>query len=140
MTLQQIIGGGCCLVFVGLSLIQITPIKINPWSAIFGCVGRAVNGEVVKKLDALQTDVSELRSKQERMKATTARYRILRFADELYRGDKHSKEHFDSILHDITDYNLYCNQHPDFVNNMTLHAESYIEKTYDERLERGDFL
>ena len=58
MTVAEILlaGGGGVLLL--LTLIQITPIKINPWSAIAKTIGRAINGEVIGML-------SEVKSKQE---------------------------------------------------------------------------
>ena len=58
MTVAEILlaGGGGVLLL--LTLIQITPIKINPWSAIAKAIGRAINGEVIGML-------SEVKSKQE---------------------------------------------------------------------------
>ena len=50
MTIAEILSGlggvgGAAVVVVLLSLIQISPIKINPWTAIGKAVGRVINGE-----------------------------------------------------------------------------------------------
>ena len=44
-------GGGLLLL---LPFIQIAPIKVNPWSAIVRGIGKALNGDVLKKLDVLE--------------------------------------------------------------------------------------
>ena len=50
MTLDELLlGGGLGLAAV-LTLIQIAPVKIDPWSAIAKALGRAVNGEVLKEV------------------------------------------------------------------------------------------
>ena len=48
--------------------------------------------------------------------AKQARRRIIVFADECRRKVKHSAEHFDNVLDDITFYEQYCNDHPKFKN------------------------
>ena len=40
-----------CRAFAGalLTLVQIAPIKVNPWTAIGKAIGRAINGDVIEK-------------------------------------------------------------------------------------------
>lgn len=147
MTVAEILlaGGGGVLLL--LTLIQITPIKINPWSAIAKAIGRAINGEVIGML-------SEVKSKQEstsdrlnehiRMdderNADEHRARILRFNNELIRDIPHTKEEFIDILADIDSYEQYCTKHPEYKNNRAVHAIANIGRVYDERLQKHDFL
>ena len=147
MTVAEILlaGGGGVLLL--LTLIQITPIKINPWSAIAKTIGRAINGEVIGML-------SEVKSKQEstsdrlnehiRMdderNADEHRARILRFNNELIRDIPHTKEEFIDILADIDSYEQYCTKHPEYKNNRAVHAIANIGRVYDERLQKHDFL
>ena len=44
-------GGG---LFLLLTLVQIAPVKINPWSAIARWVGKAINGDVLDKLGKVE--------------------------------------------------------------------------------------
>ena len=63
MSVQDIVLAGGGGAFVLLTLLQIAPIKINPWSAIAKTVGRAINAEVLKELDemkSVQKDTREL--------------------------------------------------------------------------------
>ena len=50
MTIAQLLtsGGGALLIL--LTLIQIAPIKINPWTALARAIGRAINKDVLTKL------------------------------------------------------------------------------------------
>ena len=147
MTVAEILlasGGGVLLL---LTLIQITPIKINPWSALAKVIGRAINGEVIGML-------SEVKSKQEstsdrldehirlddERNADEHRARILRFNNELIRDLPHTKEEFIDILADIDSYERYCTQHPEYKNNRAVHAIANIGRVYDERLQKHDFL
>ena len=119
------IGWGFVAIAV-LSLVQISPIKINPWSFIAKHLGRALNAEIFDRLDM---DA-----------AVTSRVRILRFNDELLRDEEHTKEAYDQVLSDIDVYEAYCISHPDFKNNKTKMSASYIIASYQEHLENHDFL
>lgn len=139
--LKSLTAGEATLVLVGiLSLVQITPIKINPWSALFKWLGRMINGELSDKIDALAKKVDQLESKEDQRDAVNKRVRILRFEDELQREQRHTKDSFDQVMSDITDYNQYCTDHPKFRNDQTAQTVEHIHKVYADRLERHDFL
>lgn len=72
--------------------------------------------------------------------ATTCRYRILRFNDEILHDQKHTKEHFDQILDDITRYEQFCTDHPDYENNKAIMAIKNITKIYQECSANSTFL
>lgn len=73
-------------------------------------------------------------------KARTKRYRILRFYDEMCNGVQHSESHFEEILGDIDDYELFCENHKDFKNNRGKTAMKYITDTYAKLKASGEFL
>lgn len=147
MTVAEILltsGGG---VLILLTLIQITPIKINPWSALARALGRAINGEVIGMLSEVKTAQKStsdrlnehIRLDDER-NADEHRARILRFNNELIRDLPHTKEEFIDVLSDIDSYELYCREHPEYKNNRAVHAIANICRVYDERLQKHDFL
>lgn len=125
----------------GTTLIQISPIKVNPWSWIAKAIGRAINAEVMQKMNKLEKDLEKQKDYSEEQAAKGCRIRILRFGDEILHGVHHSKEHFDQILLDVTEYENYCREHPDFKNNVTVMTTSRIKATYQYCLEHpGSFL
>lgn len=137
-------GGG---LFLLLTLIQISPIKVNPWSWLARKIGGAINGEVLEKVAALERKIDEvdkktdtLSAKEDMKSAVLCRARILGFGDEILHGTLHSKEHFDQILLDITEYQKYCNAHPEFANHVTKHTTMEIEVTYQRLLDTNGFL
>ena len=131
-------GGGIVLVL--MTLIQITPIKLNPWSWLGRCIGRAINGEVLEKVEALSQDVKHNKADDDEQWASLSRSHILRFGDELLHGVAHSKEHFDQILLDISKYEKYCDSHPEYLNNIANATIKQIKKTYQKCLEDNNFL
>ena len=56
MTLHEILlsGGGAVLVL--LTLVQIAPIKINPWSALCKAIGRALNADILQDLQYIKAE------------------------------------------------------------------------------------
>lgn len=145
--------------FGGIILLILTALeflskKLKPWSFLLGIIGKAMNKDLYDKFDAvdgkmkdIETDVKGIDRKVDRLDekidektACDARSRILRFADEVYFGVKHSKEHFDDILDDITIYEQYCEAHPNFKNNRTVMATKRIKEVYKECLDKNSFL
>lgn len=122
------------------AIIQISPIKLNPWSWIAKKIGRAVNGEMIEKVSKLEKDFSEMRDSLSERDAKNARTKILRFGDELRRGLKHSKDSFDDILVSITEYESYCNKHEEFKNKITERTTKYIVEIYDRCMQENSFL
>ena len=143
MTLEAIkqiaIGGGGVLLFL-MTLIQITPIKFNPWSWLGRCIGRAINGEVLAKVDNLSKELADHKSKSAEREATQCRSRILRFGDEILHSVPHSKEHYEQILIDIDSYEEYCEEHQDYKNNVAVATIKHIKKMYQKHLEEDSFL
>lgn len=139
-TLKEIglYGGGVTVLL--LTLVQISPIKINPWSWLGRCIGRAINGEVLEKVEALSEDVKNNKEDDDEQWASLSRSHILRFGDELLHGVSHSKEHFDQILLDISKYENYCKTHPKYLNNIATATIKQIKKTYQKCLEENKFL
>ena len=123
----------------GATLVQITPIKINPWTWLARKIGRAINGEVIDRVDTLAATVERNQEIADERAAKDSRIRILRFGDELLHDRRHSKEHFDQILQDITEYEHYCETHPKFKNNMTRLTTQKIMEAYSEVWDSHDF-
>ena len=131
-------GGGVLLIL--MTVLQITPIKINPWSWIARLVGRAINGEVIDKVDHLSKELADHKAKSEERHATLCRAHILRFGDEVLHGVPHSKEAYDNILLDIDSYEGYCDKHPDYKNNVALATIKNIKRMYQKHIEEDSFL
>lgn len=140
MSIQEILlGGGGVLLFV-MSVVQIAPIEIKPWSAIARAFGRVINAEVLRDLKTVKQDLTDhIRIDGER-DADEHRARILRFNNELLRDIPHTKEEFIDVLADIDFYERYCRDHENYKNNLAVHAIANISRVYDDRLREHDFL
>ena len=133
MSIQEILAGGGGVLVVAMTLVQIAPVKVNPWSWLAAAIGRAINAEVIKKLDNHIT-------MDDRRTADGHRARILHFNNEMLRNINHTKEEFTEVLAEIDAYELYCREHPEYPNNRAILAIKNIQEVYMERLKRHDFL
>jgi hypothetical protein len=109
-----------------LTLVQVAPIKVNPWSRLARAIGRALNTEVIDEI--------------RRNEAGNARYRIIRFDDEVRHKTRHTEEHFNQIIDDIDMYEAYCTKHPDYENNKARLAIGNIKDTYTKCKKDNSFL
>lgn len=131
-----VFGGGIALT----ALVDISPIKLNPWKRIFRALGKALNGEVLDKLAETQKKLEAHITADDERNADMRRTRILRFNNELIRELPHTREDFIDVLADIDDYEAYCREHPTYKNNRAIHAIANIGRVYDERMKKHDFL
>lgn len=136
---QSVLGSGGILMIV-LTIIQFSPIKINPWSWVARAIGRAINKDVLDQVKEVREELNDHKEKSEERHATLCRSHILRFGDELLHGTPHSKEAFDSILLDIDSYEEYCDKHPGYKNNVAMSTISHIKRTYQKHLDDNSFL
>ena len=86
MTTEQILmiiqNGWFGWLFLVMTLIEISPIKIDPWTFLLKLIGKAMNGDLIDEVKELRCDVSSLRKEIDEDKANACRTRILRFYDE----------------------------------------------------------
>ena len=103
MTVNELLSGGGVIgaVVVLLALVEISPIKINPWSAIGKAIGRAINGDVIEKLEATRKTLDDHIRTDDARNADMHRAAILRFNNELLRDIPHTREEFIEVLSEI---------------------------------------
>lgn len=144
--IEAIAGGGGILCIL-MTAVQISKIQVNPWSWLARHIGRAINGEVMEqvekisaKVSRLEIDIGNARMADEQRDIEQKRVRILRFGEEILRDIRHTKEHFDQILIDVTNYENYCREHPDFRNDVTTETIQHIKAVYKKCWEEHSFL
>lgn len=140
VTIGELAGGSVVILIAVATIIQISPIKIDPWTWLARMIGRAINGEVIAKVDKLEQEIRSIQRINAEQNAEERRVRILRFGDEILHDVKHSKEHFDNILKDISVYEQYCQDHHEFENGRTVLTIETIEETYKKCFDNHSFL
>lgn len=129
LTAGEVAGWAVVLLAIVFSLIQIAPVKINPWDAIFGWIGKKVNGKMHEHMDELKKAVRDLWINEHRQS-------ILDFARECRAGIEHDAEEWNHILAVAEEYEMYCEKNT--VSNGVVKADTaYIRCLYQELSKKG---
>ena len=108
---------GWWVLFITFSLVQISPIKINPWSTLLRWVGNMLTGDLRKDLNSLITDYR--------------RQTILTFARECRHGVEHSAEEWNHVLQVAEEYEVYCSTN-NIKNGRIKQDTKFIRDLYQE--------
>ena len=147
LTFGQLTGYAALVIAVLSTVLEVSKIKVNPWSWLGRKVGKVINGGVISELDGIKGEIGEIKRQNEqqdedrmRDKALDARRRILQFADEIRREVRHSYEHFTNVSEDISFYEHYCKENPNFENDRAKVSIKIINDTYERCMRENDFL
>ena len=140
MSVLELFAGGGGLVLAAMTVIQITPVKLDPWSWLAKAIVKAINADVLAKLGEVEKRLDKHITVDDQRAADGNRTRILHFNNELVRNLKHTKEEFVEILAEIDAYEEYCRSHPEYPNNRAVIAIDNVRDVYKERLKKNDFL
>lgn len=114
-----------------VTLIEVVPIKINPWSVLLRWVGDTLIGD-------LKTDLSNLKRDFDETKADSMRWNILNFSRSCRHGEEHSEEEWDHVISQIKLYETFCDERH-IENGVIEETSIYLRKLYHERLHKNDF-
>ena len=121
---QLTVGNVAAGIAILLSLIQISPLKLNPWDKLLAWFGRKLNGATIKKLEELQKQIRD-------MWINTHRQSILTFARECRADMHHDAEEWNHILSIADEYEVYCAKNT--VSNGVVKADTeYVRALYQE--------
>lgn len=113
-----------------ITLIQIAPIKLDPWTMLAKWFRKIASGEIEQRLSSIEKKIDRMENTIEEREAVLSRTHILRFNDDLHNGLYHSSEYFLQTIDDIAKYDQYCAAHPSFANGRTVIACEQIRETY----------
>lgn len=119
--------------------IQVSPIKINPWTALFRWLGTVIGGENGKKIDGLINKVDEIESNVTENEKDRIRWEILDFANSCRNNRKHTRDEFQHII-TLNDKYRRLLEKTDDKNGVFEVEMEYIKDQYAERLKNNDFL
>lgn len=155
MTIEEILtkywGVGAIVL---LSLIQIAPIKINPWTWVVKVlgwiakkIGNAFSHDVLEELKVLKketsetkTEVATVKTEVRRNAADLSRRRILAFEEDLINGVKHTRESFRDVMIDIDVYEAFCESDKEYKNTRADLAIENIKAYYKDCSNNDGFL
>jgi len=143
MTLQEILsqlgaGGIGVLVLIFLTLVEVTPIKINPWSVLLKWIGRKTNAELYSKVDALSAEMETFKKDFENKNANDLRWSILGFASSCRKGDRHSREEWKHVVDQMAFYEEYVKK-KNITNGVIKEDTKYLRNLYHKINSENDF-
>ena len=137
--LKEIFTTPSVIIFGVLTLIEVVPIKINPWHTIFKWIGKAINSELQKKVTEIKTDVTELKKDYEFKKADDMRWEILNFANTCRQGARHSKVEWRHVMDQLAKYEDYT-ESKGITNGVIEEDSKYLRELYHDRNSSNDFI
>lgn len=160
MSLKQIIdivtndpANWLIIVVILMSLIQVAPLKLNPWTAIFKWISGIINKPILAKIDELNKRIDEVNNKindiekdlddhivaSDRESLQRVRSSILSFGSSVISGRNYHKEQFDFIISECDKYERYCKE-KEIVNGVADATIKEIRRVYSIRLSEDGFL
>lgn len=118
------------------TVIQISPLKIDPWSWIGKQIRQLIFGESINDLDK---EIKSLKKDLLEEKVSSRRWQILNFSNSCIRGVLHTKEEWDHCLVDLEWYEDYCAKN-NIPNGVMKECTKYLRHRYQEHLKNEDFL
>lgn len=139
-----------------VTLIDIAPIKIDPWKWIIKGIGDLIFGEIRKEISELKQDMTDLKEDRKEIlemkqnvtdlkkdfednKAKEKRWHILDFVNSCRRGEEHSREEWSHAMSELAEYEVYCELHK-ITNGVIEEDAKYLRHLYYERNLKNDFL
>ena len=111
-------------IVVLLSLIEISPLKLNPWDRLLSWIGSKLNSATEKRLAAVE---KQLRS----MWINDHRHCILTFAREARAAIAHSADEWTNVLNIAEEYEKYVDANG-ITNGIITQDTAYIRNLYQE--------
>lgn len=120
------------IVFGSITLIEVTPIKLNPWKWLFSHIGNMLVGDIQKDLQDLKNEFRE-------NKVQNLRWNVLDFANSCRNGRKHSHDEWRHTISQLAEYEDYieANKIP---NGIFEEDAKYLREVYQELCKKNDFL
>lgn len=124
-------GQAAAVLICVLSMIQIAPIKINPWGWLFKWIGEKMMGTLREDIERLEKKVSDVQAEAVQRDVASMRWFILSFAQDCRDGVTHSKEQWTHALNQAKVYEAYCEKY-EVQNGVIVEDTRYIRDLYAE--------
>lgn len=109
-------------------VVEITPIKINPFSKLAAWIGRAANAELIEQVNGLEKKIDEVRRESIKDHKKESRIFISNFANDIRRGVHKDESQYIAIMDLVNEY-----LSNGWNSKVKMEAE-FIKNTYNEML------
>lgn len=141
------------MLFGAITLIEIVPIKINPWRWLLSWIGKVVNAEDRKNIEKINDKIDKMQENQVRIennfaemkheieedKAKEKRWHILDFVNSCRHGRTHTREEWNHVISELADYETFT-ERKGIKNGVIEEDAKYLRKLFQENNEKNNFL
>lgn len=122
-----------------MTLIQIAPIKINPWDKILTWLGNHMNADIVKRVDVIEGKLDEHIRDSSEERVRKVRADILDFGNACMNGRKHTKEEFEFVISECDAYEKHIEK-MQIKNGVATATIKEIRRLYEKGISENTFL
>jgi len=126
------------IIILLMTIIQITPIKVNPWDFVLGWIGDRMNSHIINRVDTLDQKLTDHIQESREGSAKRKRLRILAFVEDGLNGKKYTKEAFENMIRECDDYEKFIKK-TGLPNGVIEASIDVIRTRYRQHLNDGDF-
>lgn len=119
-------------------VLEVAPVKVNPWTWLLKCVGNRMNADIIKRLDDVEKQLKAQDAKIDNNEKDRIKYEILDFARSCRRKEQHTKEEFDHILDQYDKYEVILAK-LEQPNGKVTNAMKYVSAVYLEVIADDNF-
>lgn len=124
--------------FIGI-FVEISPLKINPLSAVIQWFGNALNKDTRKQLALISLKLEEVSERIDKIELNDMRSAILDFSNSCMNERRHTKEEFEHVIDLHTQYEEIISE-KGLKNGRVDLAFRYISELYTKCLNENSFL
>ena len=119
-------------------IVEITPIKINPWTYLLDKIGKRMNASIVARLDAVEVQLKAQDDKIDNNEKDRIKHEILDFVRALRKNELPTKEEFDHILEQYDKYEVILAK-LEQPNGRVIQAMKFINQVYLDAITQDKF-
>lgn len=139
MNLKTGVSVGAGILVILMTLIQIAPIKFNPWDKILTWIGNHMNADIVKRVDVIEAKLDEHIKESSDEMIRKVRADILSFGNTCMNGRLHTKEEFEFVISECDQYEKYIEK-TQSKNGVATATIAEIRRLYKKGLHDNSFL
>lgn len=139
MNLKTGVSVGAGILVILMTLIQIAPIKFNPWDKILTWIGNHMNADIVKRVDVIEAKLDEHIKESSDEMIRKVRADILSFGNSCMNGYLHTKEEFEFVISECDQYEKYIEKTKS-KNGVATATIAEIRRLYEVGIHDNSFL
>lgn len=101
---------GVLVLVILMSFLEISKIKINPWSWLLAAIGKKLNKSMSDEITEIREKLDKHIKDDEIEKLETKRRDILDFANACMNGRRHTQEQFNFVIKKCDEYEKYIEE------------------------------